>query len=146
MCDFFFSKHDSWKPPTYQTKLTSFEKNCHILRRSLNGIMFIMRNLNFTGQKFGLILKDWTSVIKLKNFNGNATITLFIPKVDLEKWIHPMEDVTFVKNRIFKDLQHLLFKCSITIYINLTDSCWLILSVFILMSFDFPLGRLFGVR
>ena len=27
---------DSWKPPTYQTKLTSFEKNCHILRRSLS--------------------------------------------------------------------------------------------------------------
>ena len=32
----FFSKRDSWKPPTYQTKLTSFEKNCHILRRSLS--------------------------------------------------------------------------------------------------------------
>ena len=31
----FFSKRDSWKPPTYQTKLTSFEKNCHIVRRSL---------------------------------------------------------------------------------------------------------------
>jgi hypothetical protein len=27
---------------------------------------------NFTGQKFGIILKDWTSVIKLKNSNGNA--------------------------------------------------------------------------
>ena len=40
---------------------------------------------NFTGQKFGIILKDWTSVIKLKNSNGNATITLFTPKVDLEK-------------------------------------------------------------
>ena len=26
MC-IFFSKRDSWKPPTYQTKLTSFEKN-----------------------------------------------------------------------------------------------------------------------
>jgi hypothetical protein len=25
-------------------------------------------------------------------------------------------------------------------------SCWLILSVYILMSFDFPFGRLFGVR
>ena len=37
MCDFgFFSIRDSWKPPTYQTKLTSFEKNCHILRRSLS--------------------------------------------------------------------------------------------------------------
>jgi hypothetical protein len=36
---------------------------------------------NFTGQKFGIILKDWTSVIKLKNSNGNATITLFTPKV-----------------------------------------------------------------
>jgi hypothetical protein len=40
---------------------------------------------NFTGQKFGLILKDWTSVIKLKNFNGNAHITLFTPEVDIEK-------------------------------------------------------------
>jgi hypothetical protein len=29
---------------------------------------------NFTGQKFGIILKDWTLVIKLKNSNGNATI------------------------------------------------------------------------
>ena len=45
--------------------------------------MFIMKN--FTGQKFGIILKDWTSVIKLKNSNGNAPMTLFIPKVDLEK-------------------------------------------------------------
>ena len=45
--------------------------------------MFIMKNL--TGQKFGLILKDWASVIKLKNSNGNAPITLFTPKVDLEK-------------------------------------------------------------
>jgi hypothetical protein len=40
---------------------------------------------NFTGQQFGLILKGWTSVIKLKNSNGNASITLFILKVDLEK-------------------------------------------------------------
>ena len=47
----------------------------------INGIMFIMKN--FTGQKFGIILKDWTSVIKLKNSNGNATITLFTPKVDV---------------------------------------------------------------
>jgi hypothetical protein len=38
---------------------------------------------NFTGQKIGIILKDWTLVIKLKNSNGNATITLFTPKVDL---------------------------------------------------------------
>jgi hypothetical protein len=40
---------------------------------------------NFTGQTFGLILKDWPSVLKLKNSNGNAHMTLFIPKVDLEK-------------------------------------------------------------
>ena len=40
---------------------------------------------NFTGQEIRLILKDWTSVIKLKNSNGNASITLFTPKVDLEK-------------------------------------------------------------
>jgi hypothetical protein len=39
---------------------------------------------NFTGQKFGLILKDWTSVIKLKNSNGNAPITLFTPHLDIE--------------------------------------------------------------
>jgi hypothetical protein len=45
--------------------------------------MFILKN--FTGQKFELILKDWASVIKLKNSNGNAPITLFTPKVDLEK-------------------------------------------------------------
>jgi hypothetical protein len=40
---------------------------------------------NFTGQKFGIILEDWTSVIKSKNSNGNASITLFILKVDFEK-------------------------------------------------------------
>jgi hypothetical protein len=49
----------------------------------INGKMFIMKN--FTGQTFGIILKDWTSVIKLKNSNGNAPITLFTLKVDLEK-------------------------------------------------------------
>jgi hypothetical protein len=45
--------------------------------------MFIMEN--FTGKKYGLILKGWTSVIKSKNSNGNASITLFIPQVDFEK-------------------------------------------------------------
>ena len=55
----------------------------HYQNVKINGIIFIMKN--FTGQKFGLILKDWTSVIKLKNSNGNATITLFTPRVDLEK-------------------------------------------------------------
>jgi hypothetical protein len=40
---------------------------------------------NFAGQKFGIIIKEWTLVIKLKNSNGNAPITLFTPKVDLEK-------------------------------------------------------------
>jgi hypothetical protein len=54
-----------------------------ILNVKINGIIFIMKN--FTGNKFGLILKGWTSVIKLKNSNGNASITLFILKVDLEK-------------------------------------------------------------
>ena len=49
----------------------------------INGIMYIMKN--FTGQKFGIILKDWTSLIKLKNSNESAPITLFTPKVDLEK-------------------------------------------------------------
>jgi hypothetical protein len=34
----FFPNETAEKPPTYQTKLTSFEKNCHILRRSLNTI------------------------------------------------------------------------------------------------------------
>jgi hypothetical protein len=29
--------------------------------------------------------KIWTSIIKLKNSNGNASIALFIPKVDLVK-------------------------------------------------------------
>jgi hypothetical protein len=38
----FFSKRDSWKPPTYQTKLTSFEKNCHILRRSLSCTLYLV--------------------------------------------------------------------------------------------------------
>ena len=55
----------------------------HYQNVKINGIIFMMKN--FTDQKFGLILKDWTSVIKLKNSNGNATITLFTPKVDLEK-------------------------------------------------------------
>ena len=45
--------------------------------------MFIMKN--FSGQKLGIILKDWTSVIKLKNSNENEPITLFTPKVELEK-------------------------------------------------------------
>ena len=36
------------------------------------------------GHKCGLILKGWTSVIKLKNSKGNASITLFILKVDFE--------------------------------------------------------------
>ena len=74
---------------------------------NINGIMFIMKN--FTGQKFGIILKDWTSVIQLKNSNGNAPIALFTPKVDLERWTYPIEDVTFVKNRTFKKISNICF-------------------------------------
>ena len=40
----------------------------HYQNVKINGITFIMKNI--TGQKFGLILKDCTSVIKLKNSNG----------------------------------------------------------------------------
>ena len=50
----FFSKRDSWKPPTYQTKLTSFEKTCHILRRSLT----------FKTSKFGIKFGFW-KVLKI---------------------------------------------------------------------------------
>ena len=64
---------------------------------------------NFSGHKFGLILKGWTSVIKLENSNGNASITLFILKVDLEKWTYPMENVIFVKNQIFKMISNTCF-------------------------------------
>ena len=42
-------------------------------------------------------------------FLFNATITLFTPKVDLEKWTYPMEDVTFVKNRTFKKIFNICF-------------------------------------
>ena len=42
-------------------------------------------NEEFHWPKFGIILKDWTSVIQFKNSNGNAPITLFTPKIDLEK-------------------------------------------------------------
>ena len=41
----FFSKRDSWKPPTYQTKLISFEKNCHILRRSLRPSLTVEKTI-----------------------------------------------------------------------------------------------------
>ena len=55
----------------------------HYQNVKINGIIFIMKN--FTGQKYGLFLKGWTSVIKLRNCNGNVSITLFMLKVDLEK-------------------------------------------------------------
>ena len=48
----FFSKRESSKPPTYQTKLTSFEKNCDNVRRSLS-IVLIKKNYDppfFTDQ------------------------------------------------------------------------------------------------
>jgi hypothetical protein len=45
----------------------------HYQNVKINGITFIMKN--FTGQKFAIILKDWTSVIKLKNSNGSLTGT-----------------------------------------------------------------------
>ena len=57
---------------------------------------------NFTGQKFGLILKDWTSVIKLKNFNGKCTHNIIYTESRLRK-MNPSNE-SFVKNQIFKDL------------------------------------------
>jgi hypothetical protein len=78
------SKEKSLIQKTLKLKLyKKFLIRNHYQNVKINGIIFIMKN--FTGQKFGLILKDWTSVIKLKNSNGNASITLFILKVDLEK-------------------------------------------------------------
>ena len=78
------SKEKSLIQKTLKLKLyKKFLIRNHYQNVKINGIIFIMKN--FTGQKFGLILKDWTSVIKLKNSNGNASITLFMLKVDLEK-------------------------------------------------------------
>jgi hypothetical protein len=78
------SKEKSLIQKTLKLKLyKKFLIRNHYQNVKINGIIFIMKN--FIGQKFGLILKDWTSVIKLKNSNGNASITLFILKVDLEK-------------------------------------------------------------
>jgi hypothetical protein len=78
------SKEKSLIQKTLKLKLyKKFLIRNHYQNVKINGIIFIMKN--FTGQKFGLILKDWTSVIKLKNSNGNASITLFILKLDLEK-------------------------------------------------------------
>ena len=49
----FFPKRDSWKPPTYQTKLTSFEEDCHILRRPLRMNFYDKRDaLNFTNANY----------------------------------------------------------------------------------------------
>jgi hypothetical protein len=64
---------------------------------------------NFTGQIFGLISKGWTSVIRLKNSNGNASITLFMLKVDFEHLPYPMENIIFVKNQIVKKISNTSF-------------------------------------
>ena len=66
-------------------------------------------NEEFHWPKIWTNLKGWTSVIKLKNSNGNASITLFILKVDFEKWTYPMENVIFVKNQIFKKISNTCF-------------------------------------
>jgi hypothetical protein len=60
--------------PVYQLRVKIIQeilntKN-HYQNVKINGIMFIMEN--FTGKKYGLILKGWTSVIKSKNSNGNV--------------------------------------------------------------------------
>ena len=55
------------------------------------------------------IWNNLKSVIKLKNSNGNAPISLFTPKVDIEKLTYPMEDFTFVKNRTFKKISNICF-------------------------------------
>ena len=79
----------------------------HYQNVKINGIILIMKN--FIGQHFGLILKCWKSAIKLKNSNGNASITLFILNVDFENLTYPMENVIFVKNQIFKEISNTSF-------------------------------------
>jgi hypothetical protein len=84
MCDFvFFSKRDSWKPPTYQTKLTSFEKNCHILRRSLN--LLCMRT------------QLWFHVCSTTKYDTRRKATVFFCKI---------------KNNVF-DSWNVLYCCQI---------------------------------
>ena len=70
-------------------------------------MMFIMKNFN--DQNLGLILRGRTSVIKLKNFNGNASIILLILKVDFEKWTFQMENVMFVKNWVVRKISNTCF-------------------------------------
>ena len=79
----------------------------HYQNVKINGIIFIMKN--FIGQIFGLISKGRTSVTQLKNSNGNASITLFMLKVDFEHLTYPMENIIFVKNQIVKKISNTSF-------------------------------------
>jgi uncharacterized membrane protein len=68
-------------------------------------------------------------------------------------WYFSMLSRSFIENRfgaLKSDLNHHFFRNACTKWGSLRFSqfsgCWLILSVYILMSFDFPFVRLFGVR
>ena len=87
----FFSKRDSWKPPTYQTKLTSFEKNCHILRRSLSCTLYLVfkhflqkgnvirRNLKIPNARVRLMCRNDARIFLLR--------VLSIRRVRLCNWL-----------------------------------------------------------
>ena len=66
--------------------------------------MFKMKN--FTGQKFGLIIKGWTSVIELRNFIHNFVYTeSSLRKMNLSNGrCHLCKESSFQE-----DLQHLFF-------------------------------------
>ena len=66
-------------------------------------------NEEFHWTIFGLISKGWRSVIQLNNSNGNASITLFMLKVDFEHLPYPMENIIFVKNQIVKKISNTSF-------------------------------------
>ena len=111
----FFSKRDSWKPPTYQTKLTSFEKNSHFAT--------IPKWKRLCGWNFFLIcfLLKFTKIThKLQTFRSLGVILWIIVKSKLrENFTHTNIYTCTVKLKPTKsEYADFKFKCPCT-YINL---------------------------
>jgi hypothetical protein len=81
----FFSKRESSKPPTYQTKLTSFEKNCDNVRRD----PFSIQSCSSRYAPLYLCQCSFYKIfVKFRNSKKNVLkIVLFIVNINKdEKW------------------------------------------------------------
>ena len=112
----------------------------------------ILRDLPFTSERTWLDVIFWALRIWCNNINERWAMIVFTRSIYLGwSWVHL--DIASESGRfgaLKSDSPHHFFRNVCTksgsLRFSQFSGCWLILSVYIIMTFDFSFVRLFGVR